>query len=212
MGCIFWMVHVMTKVYMNHIYNVMYGISVDLMSFDLGWPLKVKSNIIEFLMGCIFWMVPCYYKNLYVTHIVSHCMVFQLTSWSLTLDDLWPWMTFKVQTKLIECLVDWIVDVIICICVNNEQIWLAVNCGSDLEQYLNQFHFGSTRQPRWLSGLRRSRVHSLWLLVDHCVLRNCDRILVRAVKGLISRAGMVSICPLLWQRDVKLQQTNKPMR
>ena len=65
-------------------------------------------------------------------------------------------------------------------------------------------------QPRWLSGLRRSRVHSLWLLVDHCVLRNWDRILVRAVKGLISRAGMVSICPLLWQRDVKLQQTNKP--
>ena len=47
-----------------------------------------------------------------------------------------------------------------------------------------------------------------WLLVDHCVLRNWDRILVRAVKGLISRAGMVSICPLLWQRDVKLQQTN----
>ena len=64
-------------------------------------------------------------------------------------------------------------------------------------------------QPRWLSGLTRSRVHSLWLLVDHCVLRNWDRILVRAVKGLISRAGMVSICPLLWQRDVKLQQTNK---
>ena len=46
-----------------------------------------------------------------------------------------------------------------------------------------------------------------WLLVDHCVLRNWDRILVRAVKGLIYRAGMVSICPLLWQRDVKLQQT-----
>ena len=64
-------------------------------------------------------------------------------------------------------------------------------------------------QPRWLSGLTRSCVHSLWLLVDHCVLSNWDRILVRAVKGLISRAGMVSICPLLWQRDVKLQQTNK---
>ena len=63
-------------------------------------------------------------------------------------------------------------------------------------------------QPRWLSGLTRSCVHSLWLLVDHCVLSNWDRILVRAVKGLISRASMVSICPLLWQRDVKLQQTN----
>ena len=64
-----------------------------------------------------------------------------------------------------------------------------------------------TRQPRWLSGLTRSCVHSQWLLVDQRVLSNWDRILVRAVKGLISRAGMVSICPLLWQRDVKLQQT-----
>ena len=53
----------------------------------------------------------------------------------------------------------------------------------------------STSECRW------------WLLVDYCVLRNWDRILVRAVKGFISRAGMVSICPLLWQRDVKLQQT-----
>ena len=70
-------------------------------------------------------------------------------------------------------------------------------------------HTNVISHPRWLSGLMRSRVHSLWLLVDHCVLRNWDRILVRAVKGLISRAGMVSICPLLWQRDVKLQQTNK---
>ena len=72
------------------------------------------------------------------------------------------------------------------------------------------FHYPDC-QPRWLSGLMRSRVHSLWLLVDHCVLRNWDRILVRAVKGLISRAGMVSICPLLWQRDVKLKQTNNPL-
>ena len=53
-------------------------------------------------------------------------------------------------------------------------------------------------------------VYTRWgLLVDHCVLRNWDRILVRAVKGLISRACMVSICPLLWQRDVKLQQPNQ---
>ena len=73
----------------------------------------------------------------------------------------------------------------------------------------NTAYLTSFSQPRWLSGLTRSCVHSLWLLVDHCVLSNWDRILVRAVKGLISRAGMVSICPLLWQRDVKLQQTNK---
>ena len=32
---------------------------------------------------------------------------------------------------------------------------------------------------------------------SHCVLINWHRILVRAVKGLIYRAGIVSICPLL---------------
>ena len=86
-------------------------------------------------------------------------------------------------------------------------------CTTTLQKGCIKFGFLYTQnsQPRWLSGLMRSRVHSLWLLVDHCVLRNWDRILVRAVKGLISRAGMVSIFPLLWQRDVKLQQTNKQM-
>ena len=49
---------------------------------------------------------------------------------------------------------------------------------------------------RWLSSLRRSLVHSL-MNARHCVLRNWDRIPVRAVKGLIFRAGIVSICPLL---------------
>ena len=48
-------------------------------------------------------------------------------------------------------------------------------------------------QPRWLSGLRRSRVHSL-VIVRRSL---CPEKLVRAVEGLISRAGMVSICPLL---------------
>ena len=42
-------------------------------------------------------------------------------------------------------------------------------------------------------------------------MRHWDRILVRAVKGLISRAGMVSICPLLSQRDLKLQQTKQQL-
>ena len=46
-GCIFWMVHVMTKIYMI---------------FDLGWPLKLddlcRSNqCIECLVGCISWLV-----------------------------------------------------------------------------------------------------------------------------------------------------------
>ena len=56
----------------------------------------------------------------------------------------------------------------------------------------------------------RSRVHSLWLLVDHCVLRNWDRILVRAVKGLISLAGMVSICRYCDKETLNSnKQTNK---
>ena len=35
-----------------------------------------------------------------------------------------------------------------------------------------QGHYNINGQPRWLRGLMRSRVHSLWLLVDHCVLKN----------------------------------------
>ena len=42
-------------------------------------------------------------------------------------------------------------------------------------------------------------------------LRNWDRIPVRAIKRLISRAGIVSICPLLWQRDVTTNQTNQTL-
>ena len=60
-------------------------------------------------------------------------------------------------------------------------------------------------QPRWLSVMRRSFVHSL-MIAPHWVLRNWDLISVRAVRGLISRTGMVSIFLLLRQRDVKLQQ------
>ena len=51
--------------------------------------------------------------------------------------------------------------------------WSCVNRTSDVyrEQVIDRFPCNIS-QPRWLSGLRRSRVHSLWLLVDHCVLRN----------------------------------------
>ena len=82
------------------------------------WPwmtFKCQIKAIGFLMGCIFWMV-----------------VFQLTSW--------PLMAFKCQIEVIECLVgciSWIVHVIILMCVNNAQIWLPGNYGSDFEQYLN---------------------------------------------------------------------------
>ena len=43
-------------------------------------------------------------------------------------------------------------------------------------------------QRRLLSGLRRSLVYSLLMIARHCVLRNWDRIPVRAVEGFISRA------------------------
>ena len=52
------------------------------------------------------------------------------------------------------------------------------------------------RQPRWLSGLRRSLVHSL-IIVRQCVLRNWDRIPVRAVRGLIYCGDIILICLLL---------------
>ena len=75
----------------------------------------------------------CYDQSLHETHIVSHIyMVIQLTSWSLTLKDLWHWMTFKGHIEVIECLVgciSWIVHVIIWLCVNNEHIWLPGNYG-----------------------------------------------------------------------------------
>ena len=64
--------------------------------FDLGWPLKVKSNIIEFLMGCIFLMVHVmtkfYMKHIY--EVIYMYMVFQLTSWSLN------WITFDLGWSL----------------------------------------------------------------------------------------------------------------
>ena len=47
-------------------------------------------------------------------------------------------MTFEGQIEVIGYLVgciSWIVHVIIWICVNNEQIWLLGNYGSDFEQY-----------------------------------------------------------------------------
>ena len=50
-------------------------------------------------------------------------------------------MILKGQIEVIKCLVgciSWIVHVIIWMCVNNEQIWLPGNYGSDYKQYLNR--------------------------------------------------------------------------
>ena len=64
------------------------------------------------------------------------------------------------------------------------------------------------RQYLWVRCLRYSLVHSL-MIARHCVLINWDRIPVRAVKGLLSRGGMVSICPLLWQRELNDSQLHR---
>ena len=80
----------------------------------------------------------CYDQSLHAMHIVSH--IYGL-SVDLMIFDLGWTMTFKGQIKVFECLVgciSWIVHVIIWICVNNEQIWLPGNCGSDFEKYLNR--------------------------------------------------------------------------
>ena len=54
---------------------------------------------------------------------------------------------------------------------------------------------------RWLIGLRRSLVHLL-MIARHCVLRQGSNS-GQGGEGFNFLAGMVSI----WQRDVKLQQT-----
>ena len=45
--------HAVTNVCMNHIFKVIYDISVDLVIFDLGLPLKVKSRLQTFKELCL---------------------------------------------------------------------------------------------------------------------------------------------------------------
>ena len=74
---------------------------------------KGQIKVIEFLMGCIFWMVHVMTKfcmkhiNIHVYGLSVNLMIFEL-------DDLWPWMTFKDEIG---------------------------NYGGDFEQYFNKFHF-----------------------------------------------------------------------
>ena len=161
-------------------------ISPNIMVFQFtSWHLmtfKGQIEVIEFLRDCITWIGHVMTKVFFKWNAYSKSyMIFHLTSWSLTLDDLQRsdrdnWVFSGLYLLNLAC------------CHMN--LWASPD-GSAV--------WGVVVSTRW------------WLLVDHCVLRNWDRILVRAVKGLISRAGMVSICPLLWQRDVKLQQTKNHM-
>ena len=47
------MVHAVTNVCMKHIHKVIYDLSVDLVIFDLGLPLKVKSRLQTFKELCL---------------------------------------------------------------------------------------------------------------------------------------------------------------
>ena len=47
------MVHDVTNVCVKHIYKVIYDLSVDLVIFDLGLPLKVKSRLQPFKELCL---------------------------------------------------------------------------------------------------------------------------------------------------------------
>ena len=55
------MVHAVTNVCMKYIYKVIYDLSVDLVTFDLGLPFKVT----DLSMGCV---------SLMVHHMTKVCM------------------------------------------------------------------------------------------------------------------------------------------
>ena len=79
--------HAVTNVCMKHIYKVIDDLSVDLVIFDLGLPLKVKSRLQTFKELCLI-NGASYDQSLYEIHIASHiyglsvylitCMTFDL--------------------------------------------------------------------------------------------------------------------------------------
>ena len=69
--------HDVTNVCMKHMYKVIYDISVDLMIFDLGLPLKVKSRLQTFEELCLI-NGASYDQSLYEIHIASHIWPFSL--------------------------------------------------------------------------------------------------------------------------------------
>ena len=56
---------------------VIYGLSVDLVIFDLGLPLKVKSRLHTFKELCLI-NGASYDQSLYEIHIASHVWPFSL--------------------------------------------------------------------------------------------------------------------------------------
>ena len=81
--------HAVTNVCIKHIYKVIYDLSVDLVTFDLGLTLKVKSRSQTF-QGVCFINGASYDQSLCEIHIVSHNMAFQfiLQHSILTFDEI----------------------------------------------------------------------------------------------------------------------------
>ena len=69
--------HAVTNVCMKHIYKVMYDLSVDLVIFDFGLPLMVKSRLQTFKELCLI-NGTSYDQSLYEIHIASHIWPFSL--------------------------------------------------------------------------------------------------------------------------------------
>ena len=69
--------HAVTNVCIKHIYNVIYDISVDLVTFDLGLTLKVISSSQTFQGVCLI-NGASYDQSLCEIHIVGHIWPFSL--------------------------------------------------------------------------------------------------------------------------------------
>ena len=129
---------------------------------------------------CQLASAACISQKVYMKEVVSGHYLPQFT-W--TVDQKWNWVKLEfVQTLLRITRLTHKKSYLLIICPNSHEkltkteiMWLLF---APIWFYLPLL--GPQSQPRWLSGLRCSLVHSL-MIVHHCFLRNWDRILVRAV-------------------------------
>ena len=134
-----------------------------LLTHDL-WPWMIFEGQIEVIEFLRHYRLnrACDDQSLHETHIVSHIWYF---IWP---HDLSPWMTCKGQIEVIGCFmgcISWILHVVIWICVNNEQIWLPGNFGSDFEQYLNRLqldNFSFGQLFRWIGTYKTTYGLKKW--------------------------------------------------
>ena len=74
----------MTNIYMKHIYKIIYDLSVYLVTFDLGLPLRSNQGRRPFKGLCLI-NGASYDQNLYDIHILSPMWPFSLP---LTFDEI----------------------------------------------------------------------------------------------------------------------------